>query len=111
MDSPSIPKVDMEQLGDNTDYEEAHLPIHELVDAIPDYDERTKIAASNPLACVNAFTVLCKIALFTLFGVRVCNDCPHCDCCDVFGSVARPSAGLFGRPDAYCGSQECQKAA
>jgi hypothetical protein len=110
MDSPSIPKVDMEQLGDNTDYEEAHLPIHELIDAIPDYDERTRIAASNPLACVNAFTVLCKIALFTLFGVRVCNDCPHCDCCDVFGSVARPSGGLFGRPDAYYGSKECQKA-
>jgi hypothetical protein len=60
----------MEQLGDNTDYEEAHLPIHELIDAIPDYDERTRIAASNPLACVNAFTVLCKIALCTLFGVR-----------------------------------------
>ena len=35
MDSPSIPKVDMEQLGDNTDYEEAHLPIHEFIDAIP----------------------------------------------------------------------------
>ena len=58
IDAPCIPKVDMELLGGNTDYEEAHLPIEALIDAISDYDERTRIAASNPLACVNAFTVL-----------------------------------------------------
>ena len=108
--SPCISNVGMELLGDNADYEEVCVSIGALVDAITNYDERTCIAASNPLACVRASTVLCKVALFTLFGVRVCADCPHCNCCDIFGSVARPTGGLFGRPDAYYGSKGCQTA-
>lgn len=81
---------------------------------IPESDERRSILAKDPLASVYGFRMLCKIMLKTLFGVRVCPNCPDCNhkeggCVDLYGSVAECEGGVFGRVDGYYGSIENQK--
>ena len=93
---------------------EIGIPFETLTDLMPDCNERREMLAKDPLACVYGFTLLCRIALSSLFGVRVCRNCPDCNygqmgCVDAFGSVAKSEGGVFGRIDAYYGSKECQK--
>lgn len=88
----------------------------DLLGKLPNVEERRKILARDPLACVYGFKLLCKVALKTLFGVRACSNCPECNhsttvdsegevkgCVDAFGSVAEPEGGIYGRVDAYYG--------
>ena len=73
------------------------------VDAdLPDYDLRRLITARDPLCCVNAFLVACKVELPSLYEFRMCPKCPHCatskePCMDIFGSSATPMGGGAGR--------------
>lgn len=51
-----------------------------LLDKLPDSKARCRILAKDPLACAHGFRLLCKIALSELFGARICNQCPNCNC-------------------------------
>ena len=96
------------------DVEFYNLSPEELVQALPDYDERKKILARDPLACAEGFQTLVLLTLRHIFGVRYCSNCPNCavtasPCVDGFGSNATPTGGVFGRVDAVYGSIECQR--
>ena len=59
--------------------------------------------------------VMTRVVLPSLFGFRMCPDCPHCSqgadpCMDSFGSNATPMGGCAGRCDAMVGAVESQKA-
>jgi hypothetical protein len=78
------------------------------------YDARKLLLARDPLAAVLAFGVQVRVQLATLFGIRMCPDCPHCEetdlpCQDAFGSSAEAMGGLAGRSDGMVGAVECQK--
>ena len=82
---------------------------------IPEYDLRKLMSSKDPLACVHAYDVAVKIILPTLYGLRMCPDCPNCafadkPCMDSFGSNATPMGGSMGRADAMIGATEAQKA-
>eukprot|EP00974_Lingulodinium_polyedra_P067123 6494814-Lingulodinium_polyedra.AAC.1 len=56
-----------------------------------------------------------RIVLPSLYGFRMCPDCPHCatstdPCMDSFGSSATPMGGAAGRADGMVGAVEAQKA-
>ena len=80
----------------------------------PDYETRRLILARDPLCAADAFTVLVRVVLARLLGMRMCPDCPHCNqgsnpCQDRFGSNAEPQGGVFGRCDAIYGAVETQR--
>ena len=84
---------------------------------LPDYDTRHKIASRDPLCCVYAFDVMARVVFPSLYGFRMCPDCPHCNTCtdtepcmDMFGSNAIALGGAAGRADAMIGAVEAQKA-
>ena len=77
------------------DFVELNIPLEDLVNRVPLYDDRRAMAARDPLASVDGFRVLCHLAYEHLFGVRVCARCPDCNnaensevapCQDIFGS-------------------------
>ena len=81
---------------------------------VPGYDLRRLIQARDPLAPALAFAVQVRCVLATLFGIRMCPDCPHCaegesPCQDAFGSNAEAMGGIAGRSDGLAGAVECQK--
>ena len=81
---------------------------------LPEYDTRRKITSCDPLCCVHAFQVMTRVVLPSLFGFRMCPQCPHCatgenPCMDSFGSSATPTGGSAGRCDAFVGAVESQK--
>ena len=82
-------------------------PFEELLARVPSYDERRAILARDPLAAVDGFRILVRLAYEHLFGMRVCAFCPDCNngehgtpCQDLFGSNAAAEGGTFGRIDA-----------
>ena len=80
----------------------------------PDYETRKLILARDPLCAVDAFTVYVRVVLACLLGIRMCPECPHCNCgdnpCqDRFGSNAEAQGGSLGRCDALFGAVETQK--
>ena len=92
------------------------LPVEDILDALPSYDERRTILARDPLASVDGFRVLIQVTYLCLFGLRICPFCPDCNnskhgvpCNDLFGSNALPEGGIFGRIDAGYTSIESQK--
>ena len=109
LDSPSLVRATMEELSDEN-LGSIGIPFSKFEDALPGLKDRKRIAARDPLACVYAFNMMCTMFLCAILGVRVCPNCPHCDCRDTFGSVSTTTGGGFGRADAYVGSKECQKA-
>ena len=109
---------DKPELG--KDFVELNLPVEDLVNRVPLYDDRRAMVARDPLASVDGFRVLCQLAYEHLFGVRVCARCPDCNnadnsevepCQDIFGSNATPEGGIFGRIDGIFTSIEAQKSA
>lgn len=81
---------------------------------LPEYDVRRLIVARDPLCFVDAFSVLVRVVLARLLGIRMCPDCPHCNkvsqgCQDAFGSSVGPQGGIVGRCDAIFGGVETQK--
>ena len=73
------------------------IPIADLRNALPPYDERRALIARDPLASVDGFRVIMLLTYEYLFGMRVCPKCPHCSnadhtspCQDFFGSNAKP---------------------
>ena len=90
-----------------------NVTMEDLANLIPDFDERRRILARDPLACVLGFRTLIQILLSTLFGVKVCPQCPNCNsghngCVNAFGSVAKPEGGILGLAEAYFASIEDQ---
>ena len=82
---------------------------------LPEYDLRRLMIARDPLCALYAFLVNVKVVLPTLYGLRMCPDCPHCvetrcPCMDIFGSNGTPMGGSAGRADAMVGAVEAQKA-
>jgi hypothetical protein len=95
-------------------HEVGAISIDSLLGQLPPSDERRAILAKDPLASVYGFRMLMKLTLSTLFGVRVCSNCPNCNlkpggCVDAYGSVATAEGGIIGRTDAYYISIENQK--
>ena len=84
---------------------------------VPGYDLRKLIQARDPLAPAHAFAVQVRIIMATLFGIRMCPDCPHCSessapCMDAFGSNAETVGGIAGKGKWYvrsCGVPEEQR--
>ena len=81
---------------------------------VPSFNQRQKIIAQDPLASVDGFRTMVQLVLRTMFGVRVCSDCParsgKCACQDRFGSVSNVDGGVFGMVEAYAASIEAQLA-
>ncbi len=82
---------------------------------LPEYDLRREMTARDPLCCSSAFRVAITVLVASLFGLRMCPDCPHCatsecPCMDSFGSNGTPMGGSSGRADALIGAEEAQKA-
>ena len=79
---------------------------------LPTFEQRQRMVSQDPLACVDGFRTLVQLVLRTMFGVRVCSECPgrseKCACQDLFGSVSNVEGGVFGMIEAYCGSIEAQ---
>ena len=92
------------------------LPVECLQPRVPNWEERRRILARDPLATVDGFRVTMLLLLRHLFGVNVCLYCPDCSCgptpCqDERGSSARTNGGVFGRIDTAYISIEFQKSA
>ena len=86
-----------------------------IVIDLPEYDTRRRITSRDPLCCVYAFHVMTRVVFPSLYGFRMCPDCPHCanadnPCMDSFGSDATAMGGAAGRSDAMVGAVEAQKA-
>ena len=101
---------------DFTDDVFLRVPIADLQQWLPDYDERQTILARDALASVDGFRVACSVTYEYLWGMRVCAFCPDCNngaastpCQDIFGSNATPEGGSLGRLDAGYTSIEAQK--
>lgn len=65
-----------------------------LPDEFPAYDLRRLLTARDPLCCVKAFLVAVKVILPSLYGYRMCPNCPHCatsdePCMDAFLEAMR----------------------
>ena len=90
------------------------VSVKDWIDALPAYDLRRRILATDALASVEGFRVMVQLTLQHLFGMNFCQDCPNCSmsaqpCQDVFGSSAISEGGIFGRVDAVYMSIEAQK--
>ena len=90
------------------------LPMDTLEMRCPNWEERRRILARDPLATVDGFRVTMLLVLRHLFGMNVCLDCPDCNCralpCqDARGSNATVNGGIFGRCDAAYVAIEFQK--
>ena len=93
------------------------IPIGDLRESLPSYDERRKMMARDALASVDGFRTIVAVTYEFLFGMRVCAFCPDCNngensipCQDIFGSSSFAEGGGFGRIDAGYTSIEAQKA-
>ena len=88
----------------------------ELLEKLPDYDERRQILATDSLASVDGFRAMIQLTFQHLFGMNFCPKCPYCNhnncdapCQDLFGSNATAEGGILGRVDAVFTSIEAQK--
>ena len=80
------------------------------------YDLRGVLAARDPRAVVEAFTVEIRTSLPWLLGIRMCPHCPHCNaegsknpCQNRFGSNMLPVGGTLAGVSALDGAVEFQK--
>ena len=92
------------------------VPIDDIINSLPTYDQRRLLLARDSLASVDGFKMLVMVTYEYLFGMRVCIFCPDCNavsngrpCQDLFGSNAHAEGGIFGRIDAGFTSIEAQK--
>ena len=90
------------------------LPVECLEPRVPNWEERRRILARDPLATVDGFRVTMLLLLRHLFGMSTCLYCPDCSCgptpCqDNRGSNAKTNGGVFGRCDAAYVAVEFQK--
>ncbi len=80
---------------------------------LPEYDLRRAHTAQDPHAVVQAYKLEVYLRLATLFGIRMCPDCPRCTksrlpCRDMFGSDMRSCGGTVGGAMAMNGGTEHQ---
>ena len=74
------------------DYVDMNVSMSQILDWLPEYDERRAIAARDGLASVEAFRIAVILTCRYIFGMRVCMFCPDCRdryfCQDLFGNNA-----------------------
>ena len=82
---------------------------------IPPYTLRRIMAARDPSAVMQSFTVSIKFLLARLLGMRMCPECPHCNkdggnlpCSNAFGHNMLPLGGIMGLAVALGGCVEYQ---
>ena len=76
------------------------MPVEDLEDLLPTFDERRRILATDASASVECFRVIVQLTMQYLFGVNFCPYCPDCAtrgirCQDPFGSSAKPQGGFL----------------
>ena len=83
------------------------VPVEDIINSLPTYDERRLLLARDSLASVDGFKMLVMLTYEYLFGMRVCIFRPDCNAVsngcprqDIFGSNAHAEGGIFGRIDA-----------
>ena len=82
---------------------------------IPPYTLRRIMAARDPSAVMQSFSVSIKYLLPRLLGMRMCPQCPHCNldgcmapCANAFGHNMLPMGGIMGLAVAIGGCVEYQ---
>ena len=82
---------------------------------LPAYKFRRVMAARDPMAVVDAFSLHIRLRLARLFGQRSCPNCPRCNrrgskypCQNRFGSVMRATGGIMGASTALGSAIEHQ---
>ena len=91
----------------------------EMLEWLPSYDERRAILSRDGLSSVDGFRISILLVVEYIFGMRVCAQCPDCNCSatnddpcqDLFGNNAYSDGGSFGRGDGMYISIEAQKSA
>ena len=96
------------------------VTIEDVLNMLPDYDNRRAIVARDGLASVDGFRTGVLVTCHCIFGIRICTDCPDCNhrgasgsysCQDLFGNNAYAEGGSFGRVDGIYISIEAQTSA
>ena len=110
-------------MDDDKFYVEFH--VEEMLNWLPDYDDRRAIIARDGLASVDGFRTSILLVCEYIFGMRVCAKCPDCNhmttysrgpvvnkpCQNLFGSNAYAEGGAFGVAEGIYISIEAQKTA
>jgi hypothetical protein len=84
---------------------------------VPDYNIRRVLAAKDPWAVLQNFSVAIKFLLARLLGCSMCPFCPHCNqdseecvpCSNRFGHNLRPMGGTSGLCVGFGGAVEYQQ--
>ena len=99
--------------------------LEEILNWLPEHDDRRAIIARDGLASVDGFRITILLVCEYIFGMRVCWKCPDCNhtttdrrsmmtnkpCQDLFGSNAYAEGGVFGIAEGIYISIEAQKSA
>ena len=85
---------------------------------VPEYDLRRLMNARDPVSCVYAFRVSVMVVVASLFGIRMCFHCPHCQnedecddiepCQDYLGTNMKLMGGYAGLATALAFATEYQ---
>ena len=93
--------------------EDTERDAHDFVEIdIPDYLQRLKSTARQPLSVIDGYRLELK-RLADILGVRMCPNCPRCNnhlrgCQDMFGCNMRPLGGVLGGAATFGGGTEHQ---
>ena len=55
------------------------VTLEDVLRWLPDYDNRRAIVARDGLASVDGFRIAVLLTCQSLFGIRICKDCPDCN--------------------------------
>ena len=75
---------------------------------IPSYTTRKQLAARDPWAVVLSFQTVVRCIFAKLLDIRMCFECPNCQCRDTFGNNCHVTGGVLGLVTAICGAIEYQ---
>ena len=91
-----------------------NIPLDDMLQRWPSYEERRVVMARDSLAAVDGFRIMVHATLKYLFGMEICWRCPDCNhdnepCQDICGNSSSAEGGIFGRAEAAYVCIECQK--
>ena len=61
------------------DYVEMKVTLEDVLNMLPDYDNRRAIVARDGLASVDGFRIGVLVTCQCIFGIRICIYCPDCN--------------------------------